>query len=547
MKRNILTSLALTAALSLTAQTATNLVVEETNGTKTSFPTSQIAGVLFEDAPEYREANHLLQAIYSTSGDYATYSVDFGTDTPDSEGNPSEIGGVQFSLQFIGAQSDDSSNAVLPEGYYRMDNSGLPFSINFAKSGLWERLEEGSEGTVFMIMWGAFADVRRSADGGYDIRVEINALNGQTYYFRYQGKIDFSLMYSDYEIIDEDVNIDFTGGQERYYGNWFMPFADDSMLQFYTGTFNDGAQVEGYWLNLDTYTPKEADPMNTKRPLPDGVYNVDPRAAVEYNSYNPFTFMPGKLMEAMGMEIYVGTYLTYTESGGRRHIALIKEGTFTVSDNGKKIVFDFVADNGIKVQGTYQGNILFANFCDNAEKELPRPYSLLEADKDLLFAKDAVGVYYKEENTLAIGYNTFFMMVMDSQYTEGDFVQLSILSTEDSLTNGTYTVTNQFGNNVIIPGNASYGGGATFSWAGSLEKVDADGYQTEIAPVYSGTMTIADAENGKKTITFDFIDDYGCKAGQEAHKISGTYTGMFYNYEDLIDPQQVKPVKLRSK
>ena len=243
MTRHILTAFAVATALGTAAQT-TNLVVEETNGTKTSIPTSQIAGVLFEDAPEYRDADYLLHAIYASSGENGTYTIELGTDAPDESGNPTDVGEMQVKLQLVATKSADPYEAVIPSGFYRVGDASKPFSININDSGLWTRVEEGSEGTVFLIFMDGSVDVKRNAAGEYDIRIEMLAMSGEPVNLRYQGPIKLSVAASEYESFTEDQNVTFTGGQERYYGNWYMPFADDALAQFYTGSFTaEGVQT----------------------------------------------------------------------------------------------------------------------------------------------------------------------------------------------------------------------------------------------------------------------------------------------------------------
>ena len=40
-------------------------------------------------------------------------------------------------------------------------------------------------------------------------------------------------------LFTEDQEVSFTLAQGRYYGNWFCPHADDMLLQFYHGNFNE--------------------------------------------------------------------------------------------------------------------------------------------------------------------------------------------------------------------------------------------------------------------------------------------------------------------
>ena len=538
MTRHILTAFAVATALGTAAQT-TNLVVEETNGTKTSIPTSQIAGVLFEDAPEYRDADYLLHAIYASSGENGTYTIELGTDAPDESGNPTDVGEMQVKLQLVATKSADPYEAVIPSGFYRVGDASKPFSININDSGLWTRVEEGSEGTVFLIFMDGSVDVKRNAAGEYDIRIEMLAMSGEPVNLRYQGPIKLSVAASEYESFTEDQNVTFTGGQERYYGNWYMPFADDALAQFYTGSFTaEGVQTEGYWLNIEAYFPKSDNPMDVNTPLPDGTYRADLRENVEYYSYNPFSFVRGAELEFMGQVYQTGTYLTLINKEGRRYIAHIRDGEFTVSDSGKKVAFDFTDENGNKITGNFDGNIVVGNFCDNADKQPARPYSTLKDNHTLIFPSTAMALVFQEPETLVNGYDSYFLAITDTDLDNPtkDYMQFTVLTEPGKgLVNGTYNVTMDFGANTVIPGRVDYGGNIMFSWYGDMDSTDPDGYQTTLAPIEKGSFTISDGPaEGTKTLTFDLYDDTDLGPdGGNAHKISGTWTGtmVIYNPE----------------
>ena len=66
MKKTILSAIAFTAVAIAGAQTTHNLIVEDTEGKKTSFPKADVAGIVFQEMPAYTEANTLIQAQYST-------------------------------------------------------------------------------------------------------------------------------------------------------------------------------------------------------------------------------------------------------------------------------------------------------------------------------------------------------------------------------------------------------------------------------------------------------------------------------------------------
>lgn len=528
--------MALAAAFSAAAQTTENLVIEETNGNKTTLATSRIAGVLFEDAPSYTKAEYMLSASYATMGSNGVYTIELGTDEPDEYGQPSTVGGMQASLQLIGTPSSDKYDAVIPEGYYRVGQATNPFTININSSGLRTRTAAGEDGVSFQIFMDGTVDVRHAANGQYDIRVEMISMDQQPVNLRYRGPIVFTTSPSEYESFTGDQNVTFTGAQERYYGNWFLPLADDAMMQFYSGTFtDDGVQTEGFWLNLDTYMPKSADPMNVRTALPDGTYRIDTRTyVVNSRTYNPYTFRPGETVDFLGQIVQTGSYLTKLDDNGIRYLALIRDGEFTVSNNGKKVVFNFTDENGNKITGTYEGNIVVGNFCDNEDKEPKPPYSTLTGDRTVSFADQAAALVYKEPETFVLGYDTYELYVMDTaDIPHKDAVQFTILKKEgEELGNGTYTVGTGFGENVILPGRVEFTGNVIFSWYGDNDSADDEGYQSIMAPLTGGTLTISDGPTSRtKTLTFNLTDDANLKGGA-SNKITGTWTGTYFIYDE---------------
>lgn len=513
------------AALTGAAQTTQNLVIETTDGKKTSFPTDQIVGVLFENAPEYTNAQHLLRAGYSTSGDNGVYSLDVSDYAPDQWGYPSAVGGILAGITLVAPQSEDPYEAVLPEGYYRVGKASDSFTINIAQSQIFVRVAEGADGAAPMMIIGGTADVRHTAKG-YDIRFELDAMSGETYNLRYEGPIQFTLAASDYEQLTEDQNITFTGGQGRFYSNWTVPFSSDMTLQFYAGEFDSNQNMtEGFWLNLPIYMPKVEDEMNPVQKLADGTYKVETREEIYNHTNMPFTFEKGALVDFLGTPVYTGTYLTVTEKSGRRYMAVITKGSFTVSGEGTKVEFDFTTDLGVSIKGSYDGKMTIVNFCDNDEKAPKRPFSLLEGDVTLNFPSDAVSILYQEVESFVEGMQTYQLLITEPDMRRGDFVMLTFFSkAEGTLENGTYTVTDEIGDHCVAPGTIDFGGQMFLSWYGDLSEVDNDGYNTKIAPLMGGTITVADgAEPGTKTVTFDTLDDNG-------HTIKGSWTGK------IIDP-----------
>lgn len=536
MKKLIIASLAMAAVATAGAQSVKQLVVEETDGTKTTVNTADIQGILFEEAPQYDKISKVSSAVYYDSEDVAKYEIQLGNGEIDTSGYPVNVGDFFLSLMLQAPASTDANNPALPLGYYRVGNTGA-FTFDASKSGAWLRLAEGDDGAAFAPIIGGSVDVRNIEESGaYDIRFELYTLSGNIINARYEGPVTFAVSAGDYDPFIEDQNIAFTGGQGRFYSSWNYPFSSDMTLQFYTGEFDEnGGQKNGYWLNIDLYMPRVEDPMNPVQKVADGTYKVEWREKVQNSTNLPYTFVRGNVVDLWGTNVNVGTYITYID-GNTNKVGLIKNGTLTVSGSGTVFVIDFVTEEGVAIKGTYNAAPVIVNFCDNDKKEPKRPYSTLEADHTLEFSAGTVGIYFRDYDIVE-GLTNYTLWLTVPTMDKGDYMQLSILGDSEGITNGTYKVSNALDANSLLPGALAFSGENLFSWYGDLDSTDSEGYQTVYAPVNSGTLTIAD-EGSNKKITVDFSDDNG-------HKITGTLTCAFINGDELTNSPRMKIMRRR--
>lgn len=71
-----------------------------------------------------------------------------------------------------------------------------------------------------------------------------------------------------------------------------------------------------------------------------------------------------------------------------------------------------------------------------------------------------------------------------------------------------------------------------FSWYGDNDSADDEGYQSIMAPLTGGTLTISDGPTPRtKTLTFNLTDDANLKGGA-FNKITGTWTGTYFIYDE---------------
>ena len=513
MKKIIITAIALFAAISAGAQTTRELVVTDKEGNSVSFPADQIDGVIFEAQPEYIKMTQAFDGAYEEDATLGLYSFTLATNA-DSQGNPASAEDLVAHFVLAAPWSDDVQNPELPAGYYRVGRSDALWTVDVTKSYI-SVLSEGVA-SPSMIVNGT-VDVRNEGDGNYDIRMELIMFTGAAVNLRYQGKLDLPKGYGNFQPFTQDVDVKFTGGQGRFWGNWYYPFAADLALQFYEGKVENGSLTEGYMLDISLYEPKPADEMDPDQRVADGVYTVETRDEISY-TYLPFTFEAGERVDFMGSEYIVKTRLAYYGADGSRKLGLVKGGTFTVSDNGTKFVFDFVTEEGISITGTYTGTPLLMNYCDNDEKAPKRPYSTLKDNVNLKWAAGTVAISFNEGHSILDNANTMMLMITESSMVTGDYISLDFFTESEELPDGTFTVGDGLKLNHVIPGELDYGGGMMFSWYGDLAEVDEDGYNTKLAPITSGTVTISTEADGNRRIVLNVKDDAN-------HSITGEYVG----------------------
>lgn len=521
MKRNIISAFAL-GALALSASAQYKVVVTTTDGEKKEFETANVQSIRFEEAPEYVELTEFLFGKYTTKGDNGFYEFILGNGSTDIYGDLAEIGDIELSMVLTADCSNDYINAILPDGYYRAGTGAGKGEFNVSNSSVLIRLDEGDEGVLTTPIIDGTADVRRDGDI-YDIKFELTTLQGGYIALSYKGKLNFTPGLSEYESFTEDQNITFEGAQERYFANWFYPFCDDATLELYTGNFTpEGRQIDGYWMSLSVCMPKVDDPKHPATYLPDGVYSVDPREDIVSNTQLPYTILLGKTVD-FGIIYATGSHVTYVDMSGHRKQGLIKDGTITVSNNGGKIDVALVLDNGVKINGSYEGSIYVDN--RNDSENAPTIEGTIDKDMELSFAPETVAMCYPLGDYIKSGIYQFMVMISDPDLKKGDYLSLELSSSEKVLPDGTYTINNEIAPFCGIKGFCDYGGQIEFSWFGNLEDLDPEDYNNIMAPIMGGTVTITTIDENSRKLVFDLVDE-------DNHKITGVYEDIFYDFSD---------------
>lgn len=519
MKKRIMTVIAV-GALLMPAIAQYKVVVTTTDGAKTEFETSELSNIRFENAPNYATLEYFIDGAYTSKGELGIYAFTLASSEPDQWGLPPQVGDAELSLEIVGALSEDYLNAQLPEGYYRAGTGNAPGQFDIQKSGLTLRLDEGEEGTNMYPIIDGTVDVRKSGNN-YVIKAELVLLQGGSVALAYEGPLPFTPGTMQTEDFDSDQEFTFTGAQARLYDNWYYPFVSDATLQFYNGEFDaDDNQIEGYWLNLDTFMPKLVRTPDGSLSLADGVYNAEPREVIANYTNVPYTYRKGYTLDFWGTLYPAGSYLNKREKNGRSFRGYIVDGTMTVSDNGTNVVFDFVTDNGKKVNATFNGKINFVDFTE--PDKVPDYSSTLTEDVKLDFVPGTVAMSYSLGDYIKEGLYQFDVMVTEPNMEHGDFIMLELSSESEVLPDGVYTINNALEPFTGIEGTIDYGGQILYSWYGDLDSADEEGVQSIISPILGGTVSISTGADDTRRLEFNLSDGKG-------HTITGEYDGVLYN------------------
>lgn len=521
MKKALMSAIAAGVVLLPAVAQNYKVVVTTTDGEKTEFETKNISDIRFENAPNYAPLEYFIGGSYTSKGELGIYSFTLTSDQPDQWGYPPEVGDAELTLELIGAASESYLNAELPEGTYRPGTGQAAGEFDIQKSALILRLAEGEEGANIYPIIDGTVDVRRN-DDNYVIKAELILLQGGTVALVYEGPLKFSPGMTEAEQFSEDQEFTFTGAQGRFFNNWFYPFVTDASLQFYSGEFDaNGNQIEGYWLEIPVFMPKLLSVPDGTPTLTDGVYNAEPRDIIQNCTNIPYTYTRGYTLDFWGTLYPAGTYLNLREKSGRLFRGYIAEGTMTVSDNGTNIVFDFVTDYGKKVKATFKGKIDLKDYTDPADK-IPDYSSTLTEDVKLDFIKGSEAASFNLGDYIKKGLNQFMVMVAEPEQKKGDYIMLELSAESDELPDGEYTINNALEPFTGIEGAIDYGGALLYSWYGDLDSTDEEGYQSVLAPIMGGTVTVTTVAEGERKLVFDLSDGKG-------HTITGEYIGVLYD------------------
>lgn len=494
------------------------------NGAKSALASKSFKTSAEPEEPfEGHELTKLIDAVYRNDNEAlaGNYEVRFGNTT-----SLGWEGDIQVFLDLYNEADADPLNAVLPRGEYVAETNLAPFTYKPSASYV-DIVVEGGE-VVTSPIFGTVTVEREGAT--YTITVEgtLMLLDDLEFSARYVGPVQFVQGgTSSYEYFEEDLELELTEAQMRYWGGWFYPFCDDVGVEMFSGEFNEnGTLTAGYYLHMSrVFMPKYADYNAESVPLAAGTYAV--RNTIPPASYClPYYFEGGKISDLYGERYFTGTYLQYVENGLVKRAGIVTDGEFTVEFDGAKhtMQMNFITDNGTKLTLSFSGRINSVNYNDNDETMPERPWSTLTDDHVYSFPAEAQCFAYCYGDTLMPGYDMWFVLLYgyNSTYPDGygDMFTTEFLvekGARDVMPTGRFTITDEIGSMVMLPGIVDFAGNILFTNYGDLTP-DVDGYSTDVAPISSGEVVIEDLGDGTYGFTFDMTDDAG-------NKITGQWSG----------------------
>ena len=462
---------------------------------------------------------------------------------------PTNIGDYLVRLDLYNVADSDPWNATLPAGEYHAGEETAQIGCwDVETTNVFTRISsDPANGVVYSYVTGGTVLVQRKGDT-YTIDMDIVMEDGEPFRGHFKGDIIFEKYEPEtpqgtYQPFTEDQEVSFTLAQGRYYGNWFCPHADDMLLQFYHGNFNENEVLtNGYYLQLSScYMHKLLDYNMENPPLEEGTYQVSIfGGSTQGYMQIPMTINKGQISDINGQYYPTGSYLEKVDSRtGKRYIAFLNSGTMTVTRSGENydIAFNFQSADGLNITCNFSGALPMGNFNDNDNTKPASPMSTLKDNVTLALPEELTEIeaYYLGEY-LYPGLSSWQINFYKDKDEEGKEIKSEMITIEfftdankgATLQEGVYTIEHKFEPMYALPGYMMFNkADILYTWYGDKRSDDETGATDILAPIKSGTMTVSKENDGYKFV-FDFQDDAG-------YKITGEWKGTV-NVVDYSNP-----------
>ncbi len=474
----------------------------------------------------FAAVQELVDASYRTDNPARTgqYELTIASGKVDKYGEPQKVGDYVLAFSLYNNPVEDLSKIELPAGEYVVGTSCMPLTWSPSEGICIIRTEKKVE--IIPLVDGRIM-VERDDKGGYVIDASTVLFTGERRLLRYTGDIEFIQTGFSNDRFTRPQNVTFENVEKNFfYGNWTRPHADDMNLHFYSGKFNEKhKQTHGYYMSLPVYMNKVDNPMDPNVALQEGVYTITKGRTSQITSL-PMTIERGVAEDFWGSLMIVGANITYINGrNGHKELGILTEGTMTVTRTGGdnyKFVFKFKTEEGIDIDGVYEGPFKLSNKCDNDTKQPKRPWSTVKEDRVLKMPNGQEAQMYLMGDYLIPGMMSCQLNIAPTK-NEGDMFTAEFFCKGETLQPGTYTIVHDFKYNCAFPGWLSSNGGPLFAWYGDMSSTQVDeqgdSYVTVLAPMTKGTFTVSKVGENYK-IVFDMYDD-----ATPAHRFTGEWTG----------------------
>lgn len=268
---------------------------------------------------------------------------------------PMDPGGYLLFVDIWAPLSDDSKNAILPEGKYkgRSGRANGCFTTEYSLAILNKEKTEQGNRFANILFTGGEMEVKHT-DDGYDFTATVQTKEGKTLKFHYTGQIVFEdhsgdKPNDDKNVINTDVNLQPVLAQYMLYprsttDNYVLRLFDVSSIT------EDGVHpaVPGMKLNMDIYTAKGAGI--------EGTYRVGTKKGNYAIEEVPGVFFPGGKYGG----ITLGSFCERVNADMSVAYCSVVDGTLTIekTEDGKyHVKADLISDKGKKVTCDWTGEI----------------------------------------------------------------------------------------------------------------------------------------------------------------------------------------------
>lgn len=433
---------------------------------------------------------------------------------------PEGIGSILY-MDIYAKNSEDSDNAILPEGTYVVNSTTMAGVAN--TDFTWVRYRDREQAEVKYHLFNTGEIVVKHTKNGYSIVGKFESTEHVMIQVKYEGQIELvnrgqteiqttisnpvDVTFTCVDAVYEHTNTSKENPYDRYSVNLWVGELDETGYQM----------ADGYVVHLDL----QSEPLSTHEnmQIKEGVYQVS-------DDYGAGRVLTGALYNLMGVPMYVGSYCQETRPDNEAVLYgfATKGGTVEVkrdANNNYEFIVDFVTPEQVHIKGVYP--MAPVNFIDNSPQMPGGDWnSILHEDKAMVFSET--------DDVYAYGYNygaayfeaTSHFELFVSNHTTNESFYLAFLAPEGQKSPaGTYVVSKN--PEAAVAGEFLPGYMNLSTYADTWCYIFFEGqYEAGGAPATEGTLTITEVEGQPEIyhIEYEMYDDATPK-----NKVTAMWTG----------------------